>query len=194
MKGPRPLLPRCREDSWHGSNGRAVRTNCVSAGLKRGRRAVAAKKEAWSAFHVPEGSSFGRQETRGPQRLSPLNILPPTPSTGQYDFPRLQGGGVSDPSPSSPLSPAQPASARPGPAQPPALTAPTAPAAPPLPRLLPNPLPALAAPPDPSRAGPGGSEHVGPLRPEPEAALRPASSPRWGLSRLLGGLLVSLCP
>lgn len=102
--------------------------------------------------------------------------------------------GAGSPTPPPPPRSAPLSLLRPGPAQPPALTAPTAPAAPPLPRLLPNPLPALAAPPDPSRAGPGGSEHVGPLRPEPEAALRPASSPRWGLSRLLGGLLVSLCP
>ena len=173
---------------------REVRTNCVSAGLRRGRRAVAAKKEAWIAIHIPGGSCFSRQDTPGPPRLGPLHALPPPLPQDSTIPPGFQGGGVSDPSLSSPLSPAQPAPARPGPAQPPALTAPTARAAPPLPRLLPHPLPAEAVPPDPSRAGPGGSEHVGPLRPEPETALRPASLPPRGLSRLWEDCLFLCAP
>lgn len=95
---------------------REVRTNCVSAGLRRGRRAVAAKKEAWIAIHIPGGSSFGRQDTPGPPRLGPLHALPPPLPQDSTIPPGFQGGGVSDPSLSSPLNPAQPAPARPGPA------------------------------------------------------------------------------
>lgn len=183
-EGPRLLLSRCGGGQLARKQ-REVRTNCVSAGLRRGRRAVAAPKEAWSAIRVPRGSSSGHGSP-GDRNASAPSLPCRRPFFQDSAISPGSGGAGSQTSPpSSPPCPARLHAIRPGPTQPSpsALTAPTAPAAPPLPRLLPHPLPAVAAPPDPSRAGPGGSEHVGPLRPEPETGLCPASSQCWSPSR-----------
>lgn len=100
-----------------------VQTNCVSAGLRRGRRAVAAPKEAQSAIRVPGGSRSCHQEPRGPLRLGPLTILPPPllqDSAISPDSGGGRGGRGLRPLPLFPAlpSPAQRDRARPGPAQP----------------------------------------------------------------------------
>lgn len=189
IKGPRPLLPRFRGDSWRGSVTRyEVRTNYISAGPRRGRRAVAGKERKPGAPSVSSETLAPATRKHRDHNVSAPSVHRRHPFPRTRRFPQALGGGVSGPSPSSPPCPALPDLVRPGPARPgPAhsgLTAPTAPAAPPLPRLLSHPLPTEIAPPDPSRAGPSGSEHVGPLRPEPEAIARPAFLPRWSLSRL----------
>lgn len=91
-----------------------VRTNCVSAGLRRGRRAVAGKKETRRTIHVPGGSSFGRQETHRPRRLGHLSTLPPPLPHDCTISPGSGGRGLRP----LPLLSTRPGPARSGPARP----------------------------------------------------------------------------
>lgn len=177
IKGPRPLLPRCRGRGAVGAEAMGG-TNCVSAGLRRGRRAVAAPKEARSAIRVPRGSSSGHQAPRGPQRPGPLTILPPPLLPGQNDFPRLWGGRGLRPLPLFPAlpCPAPRDPARPGPAQPLSTHGSDSSGGS-------SPAPA-SPPPTPGRSSAAGSEPRGAWRVGTRGAFAPGTG-SWASPRLL---------
>lgn len=87
---------------------REAPTNCASAGLGRGRRAVAGKKEAGAPSAPPGGSSSGHQQTRATTLRAPIAAQPPPLLRGGKISPSSRGRGLRP----LPLLPALPCPAR----------------------------------------------------------------------------------